>query len=183
MGDDGESAQPAGYFDEPSAPVGVEPALDEDTRPQRRADAPSVPLPPTRPIEENEAVAAPSAAHATGISGDADAFGARPSVEPGHWVHEPEYWGEETMIAMTGRYLVPRPKTRPLPPPQRFRPMARWKSMLALGALVLVTALACVGTVTLGKLTVEVFGSKPQATLTVPHTPQPTVSPTRAAHK
>ncbi|MGZ3601335.1 MAG: hypothetical protein ACXWQ5_16880, partial [Ktedonobacterales bacterium] len=76
---------------------------------------------------------------------------------------------------------VPRPKTRPLPPPQRFRPVARWKSMLLLGTFVVVTILACAGAIEMGKLSADVFGT--QATPAVTHTAQPTVSPTKPAHK
>ncbi|HEX8036946.1 MAG TPA: hypothetical protein VF510_24020 [Ktedonobacterales bacterium] len=172
MTSDEDSAHDAGYSGNPSIHVRTESASEEGMPPQHHSPVSSVPLPPAWPIQEME-TSLPSSAP--------DASGAHPSVEPGRWVQEPDFWEKETMIAMTGRYPVPRPKTRPLPPPQRFRPVARWKSMLLLGTLVTVTILACVGTIALGKFSIDVFGS--QATPTVTRTAQPTVSPTKPPHK
>lgn len=149
--------------------------------PQHHAAVASVPLPPVMPIEENRAPLLSSTTQAAQGLRDPGRAAAQPSVEPDRWVHETDFWGKETMIAMTGRYPVPRPKTRPLPPPHRFRPVARWKSVFLLGTLVVVTILACAGTIELEKLSTEVFGS--QATPVVTQTAQPTVSPTLGAHK
>ncbi|MGZ6390493.1 MAG: hypothetical protein ACXWQZ_14685 [Ktedonobacterales bacterium] len=167
-----DSARDAGYLGNPSIHVSTEPASEEDRPPQQHSPVSSVPLPPAWPMREM-GTTLPSSAP--------DESGTHPSVEPTRWVQEPDFWEKETMIAMTGRYPVPRPKTRPLPPPQRFRPVARWKSMLLLGTLVAVTILACVGTIAMGKLSIDVFGS--QATPTVTRTAQPTVSPTKPARK
>lgn len=177
MTGDGESAHHTGYFSDPSAPVGVETVIDTDTPQPQHPPTSSVPAPPAWPksLEEDNGAAPPATLR------DTDASPVQPSVEPGRWVHEPDFWEKETMIAMTGRYPVPRPKTRPLPPPQRFRPMARWKSVLALIALVVVAALACVGSIELGKLSIDVFGT--QATPIVTQTAHPTISPTKPAHK
>lgn len=181
MAGDQQSAHPARSSDSPSVHVGVETATDGETPPQHHTPASGIPLPPAWPIAENGAASPSSAAHPAETLRDPDASGVQPRVEPGRWVHEPDFWEKETMIAMTGRYPVPRPKTRSLPPPQRFRPMARWKSMLVLGVLVVVTALACVGSIELGKLSIDAFG--PTTTPTVTQTAQPTVSPTRPPHK
>jgi hypothetical protein len=187
MAGDQEAAQPGdyfgGYYNDPSVRVGVEAVTGADARQRERTPVSSMPLPPVWPMEGDASVSpSPAADRAEALRGS-DEAGVQPSVEPGRWVQEPDFWEKETMIAMTGRHPVPRPKTRPLPPPQRFRPMARWKSMLALGVFVVVTALACAGGVALGRLSMESFGPTPTARPTGTHTPQPTISSTKPAHK
>lgn len=199
MSSDEDSAHEAGsgYGGDAATHVSIETAaLGEGAPQQHKQHTPvaSVPLPPALPIEENRTTRLSSstlassahvssahvaAAHATGGLHGPDEADAQPSIERDHWVQEPDFWEKETMIAMTGRYPVPRPKTRPLPPPQRFRPVARWKSMLLLSTLVVVTVLTCVGVLELGRLSAQVFGT--QATPVVTHTAQPTVSPTKPA--
>ena len=82
---------------------------------------------------------------------------------------------------MTGRYPVSRPRARALPPPHRFRPVARWKSVLALAMFIAVTVLACVGSIEASKLRIDIFA--PSATPVVTQTAHPTLSPTTPAHK
>ena len=180
MAGDQEAAQPGdyhgGYYCQPR--LGVSGA---EAQQRERTPVSSMPLPPVWPMEGDGTVSPSPATDEGEAPRGADESGVRPSVEPGRWVQEPDFWEKETMITMTGRHPVPRPKTRPLPPPQRFRPVARWKSMLALGVFVVVTAFACGGSIVLGRLSIELFG--PQATPLGTHTPQPTISPTKPAHK
>ncbi len=85
---------------------------------------------------------------------------------------------------MTGRHPVPRPQPRHLPPPRRFRRTSRWKSALTLAVLLVVIVLACVGSVELSKLNINIsvfgpFAPPPVATQTA----NPSASPTTSAHK
>lgn len=65
-------------------------------------------------------------------------------ILPDEWVHEDDYWQTQSLIAVSGRTAVPRPKPRSLKPPQRFRPVRRWQSMTALIILSAVILVACV---------------------------------------
>lgn len=65
-------------------------------------------------------------------------------ILPDEWVQEDDYWNTQSLIAVSGRMAVPRPKQRPLEPPQRFQPVQRWQSMAALIILSVVILVACV---------------------------------------
>ncbi|MFI5271736.1 MAG: hypothetical protein ACHQ4H_01715 [Ktedonobacterales bacterium] len=56
-------------------------------------------------------------------------------ISPEEWVREEDYWDTQSLIAVTGRMAVPRPRARSLKPPQRFRPVQRWKSVVALAVV------------------------------------------------
>ncbi len=104
-------------------------------------------------------------------------------ITPDEWVHDDDYWDTQSLIAVSGRLAVPRPKPRPLEPPQRFRPARRWQSMAALVALSVVILVACVGA-TRGAGFANNLLHQPSPVPTVTHpagsptlAPSPTVKP------
>ncbi|GEM_PF-2493546 len=110
-----------------------------------------------------------------------DVSGIYPKVPSEHWVEEEDFWQTRTHIAMTGRAPVPRPRPLPLKPPQRFRPVERWKSMLVLALVIGLAALACIGVIALGISGMSLLQPGHTATAT-PH-PTQTVVPTQTPHK
>ncbi len=108
------------------------------------ADGPSVPDEPLPPLPPPSTGPAPrEAAHDSTWRREAPVT--RP-IMPDEWVHEDDYWDTQSLIAVSGRRAVPRPKPRPLEPPQRFQPVQRWQSMAALVVLSVVILVACIGT-------------------------------------
>lgn len=61
------------------------------------------------------------------------------------WQREDEFWNTQSYIAVSGRLAVPRPRTHPIQPPQRFHPMSRWVSLVALVFVGALIVLGCVG--------------------------------------
>lgn len=101
-------------------------------------------------------------------------------IMPDEWVNdEDDYWTTQSLIAISGRRAVPRPRARELEPPQRFRPVRRWQSMAAVIVLSVVILVTCVGllrAVSFANNLVHPHQAAP--TLTVPtHTPSPTAKP------
>jgi hypothetical protein len=82
----------------------------------------------------------------------------RPLFAPEQWVSDPDFWETKTHIALTGRHPVPRPKTLPLKPPQRFHPVPRWRSLLILVLVCGLIAFTVVGVVEIGRLGMQVLG-------------------------
>lgn len=97
-----------------------------------------------------------------------DPAATRPLFAPEQWVSDPDFWESKTHIALTGRHPVPRPRTMPLRPPQRFHQMARWKSILILIFVCLLIAFTAVAVVEISRLGAQVIGpSRHIATPTV----------------
>lgn len=106
-------------------------------------------------------------------------------IRPDEWVQDDNYWDTQSLIAVSGRTAVPRPKPRPLNPPQRFRPVRRWQSMAALVVVSVVILAACVGLLRAAGLANNLLHPyQPVPTITHP-TGSPTVplSPTAKPHK
>ena len=103
-------------------------------------------LPPSWPMSDApiapqtaEAVAATPLAATSGTSASEDGILDEVSVAEDSWLSQEDYWNTSTFIAITGkRRAAPRPDTRPLPRPQRFRPPSRVRSISAFIALIVV---------------------------------------------
>lgn len=109
----------------------------------------------------------------------------RPIFAPEQWVSDPDFWESKTHIAMTGRHPVPRPKSVSITPPQRFRPMPRWRSMLVLSLVCLLIAFIAIGGVELARLGTPVHGPTHHTATPAPtHTAVvPTATPTHKNKK
>ena len=153
-------------------------AGDADTPPVAGEQLP--PLPPEAPV-----VPAPPSASPYGSLQPREAPATRP-IMPDEWVRdEDEYWDTQSLIAVSGRLAVPRPKPLPLDPPQRFRPVRRWQSLAALVILSVVILVACVATLRAVGLARNVL-HPPQAVPTLTHpagSPTLPPSPTAKPHK
>lgn len=99
----------------------------------------------------------------------------RPLFGPDRWVSEQDFWETNTFIALSGRRSVPRPKTVPLKPPQRFRPVPRWRSYLLLVVVCLMIFATVAGIIAMSHFSVQAFGpAHPIATPVATHTTTPT---------
>lgn len=155
--------------------------------------APSHPLPPPWPVLDPDPTGAPTNAMED-MSGSDDLDEGmdiplrrpedavtRPLFAPGQWVSDPDFWETKTHIAMTGRHPVPRPKTVALTPPQRFNPMARWKSLLVLLVVCLLIVFTVFGALEISQLGTQVLGpARHTATPAATHT---IVLPTATPHR
>lgn len=105
-------------------------------------------------------------------------------IGPDEWVQDDNYWDTQSLIAVSGRMAVPRPKPRPLDPPQRFRPVRRWQSMVALIVVSVVILAACVGMLRAAGLANNLLHStQPVPTITHPAgSPTAPHSPTAKPH-
>ncbi|HZC77466.1 MAG TPA: hypothetical protein VE258_06935 [Ktedonobacterales bacterium] len=100
-------------------------------------------------------------------------FDIHPQIEPERWVTPDDTWNTSSFKALNGGRMVAR-STRPLPRPQRFRRVPRWRSYLYLVVLLLVIAIVSLGAVEITSLTKEVFGQPPRSTQPAPtHTATP----------
>jgi hypothetical protein len=100
--------------------------------------------------------------------------GAPPTVTPAEWLHEPPYW-------LADYQRVPRPKTRPISRPVRFRKVSYWKSMVLLCSLVLTMGVAIVGIVLAYQASTAILPqfTTPAKPLSAPSvTPASTIVPT-----
>ena len=107
-------------------------------------------------------------------------------ISPDEWVQDDSYWDTQSLIAVSGRMAVPRPKPRPLDPPQRFRPVRRWQSMAALIVVIVVILAACVGILRAAGFASNLLHPyQPVPTITTHPTGSPTVplSPTAKPRK
>lgn len=89
-----------------------------------------------------------------------------PSVTPEHWLPEPDYW-------LSDHQRVPRPPTRPITRPMRFRKASRLRSGLLALVAVLIIGIIGIGMVTAGRLSYQFF-NQPQPTAAPTHSAQPT---------
>src|SRR5260370_992969 len=97
-----------------------------------------------------------------------------PQIEPERWVTPDDTWNTSSFKALNGGRMAVR-STRPLPRPQRFRRVPRWRSYLYLLVLLLVIAIVSIGAVEITSLTKALFGQPPRSPQpTPPHTPTAT---------
>jgi len=77
--------------------------------------------------------------------------GIRPKLGPEKWIKE-EITGRTMVVPAetTGKHSVPRPKPRPVSPPQRFRRKSPWNSMAILIVVLVLCLLSCAGLLALG---------------------------------
>lgn len=94
------------------------------------------------------------------------------------WQREDEFWSTQSHIAVSGRLAVPRPRTYPIQPPQRFHPMSRWVSIAALAFVAMLIVLGCVGAMQASGFANDLLHPRPVPTQTHP---TPTVSPNATA--
>jgi hypothetical protein len=94
-------------------------------------------------------------------------FDIHPQIEPERWVTPDDTWNTSSFKALNGGRMVAR-STRPLPRPQRFRRVPRWRSLLYLLVLLLVIAIVSIGAVEITSLTKEVLGQPPRSTQPTP---------------
>lgn len=102
---------------------------------------------------------------------DAEDVIASPSVRSERWLAEPDYW-------MADHQRIPRPPTRPIARPQRFRRMSRMQSaLLAMAILIGVMGIGA-GMVMAGRFS-EQFFNRPAPTAQPAHATQtiPTKTP------
>lgn len=90
-----------------------------------------------------------------------------PSVTPQHWLPEPDYW-------LADHQRVPRPPTRPIPRPKRFRRTSYVKSFFLALFILLGIALIGAGMVTAGQLSYQFFNTPKAAPTTRPANAAPT---------
>lgn len=104
----------------------------------------------------------------------ADDNATRPLFGPDRWVSDQEFWETNTFIALSGRHAIPRPKTLPLRPPQRFHPMPRWRSYLLLTVVCLMIIGTLVGLIAISRFGAQVFGlQRPVSSPAPAHTTTP----------
>ena len=99
-----------------------------------------------------------------------------PKVAPEKWVKE-EITGLIMVVPAetAGKHSVPRPKPRPVSPPQRFRRISPWKSITILIIVLVLSVLSCVGLLALGASGASFLRPYLSAT----PSPIPSASPTR----
>jgi hypothetical protein len=193
----------------PAAFFAVDAMPRQELPPAYHEMAPGYPLPPpwphgeyaaagTAPVNEMPAMENRYGRERTDDSGETDAGddmgeesdfsprrrddnATRPLFAPEQWVSDPDFWETKTHIALTGRHPVPRPKTLPLKPPQRFRPVPRWRSLLILLLVCGLIAFTAVGVVDIGRLGMQILGPTHHVATPVPtHTlAVPTATPHR----
>jgi hypothetical protein len=192
----------------PVSPAAARVALDSAPRQHalpEHALASGLPLPPPWPsLEHHPGALAPTnempASSEAGEMDGVDDFGfdddadmedvfaprdpndrrTRPLFTPEQWVSDPDFWESKTLIAITGRHPVPRPKMLDIKPPERFHPASRWRSMLILLIVCLLISGALIGVVEIGRFGMQVLGPTHSATPPVPtHT---LVVPTATPH-
>lgn len=156
--------------------LAVDSAPRQDAMPKHQSPA-RAPLPGAWPASAAEpSVSAPAGEipiiPRSELQRDRDDNATRPLVGPDRWVSEQEFWETNTFIALSGRHAIPRPRTKPLQPPQRFRPMPRWRSYLLLLVVCLMIGGSLAGVVAIGRLSAQAFG---------PHHPIATPAPAHTA--
>ena len=144
--------------------LAVDSAPRQDAMPKHQPPA-HAPLPGAWPVSAVEpSVSAPAGEipiiPRSELQRDRDDNATRPLVGPDRWVNEQEFWATNTFIALSGRRAIPRPKTKPLQPPQRFRPMPRWRSYLLLLVVCLMIGGTLVGIVAISRFSAQAFGPR-----------------------
>lgn len=99
------------------------------------------------------------------------------SIAPERWVANDDPWQTSSHMVVYGRPVArpTRPISHPLPRPQRFRRVPRWRSYLFLGIVLVAMVMTVAGAIEIGQLSKDVFG-KPGSGAT------PTTSQTTPAH-
>ncbi len=181
------ASDPARAHEGAATRLAVESAPRQDAMPQHEIP-PHAPLPGAWPVSAAEPSASAPAGEIPIVapfeSGRrADENATRPLFGPDRWVSDQEFWETNTFIALSGRRAIPRPKTMPLRPPQRFHPMPRWRSYLLLLVVCLMIVGTIVGGIAISHFGAQVFGSQPPIATPAPtHTATP-VHPTATPKK
>lgn len=95
------------------------------------------------------------------------------AVKQDHWLPKPDYW-------MTDHQAVARPRTRPIPRPQRFVRPSRARSTTLLFVSVIGAGLLGAGMVMAGNLTYQFFNTPAVAPVSHPATATSTTAPATA---
>ncbi|HKT39098.1 MAG TPA: hypothetical protein VJR48_12060 [Ktedonobacterales bacterium] len=132
------------------------------------------PLPPSVPLEDT--------GERVFSLRERDPAATKPLFAPDQWVQEEDFWDTQAFVAISGRQVVPRPKVQSIAPPKRFKPRSRLRSLVVLGVVLVVIALACAGILEFSRLgmnLVKPIHPAPVATQTVAptHTPVATATP------
>jgi hypothetical protein len=103
-----------------------------------------------------------------------------PVVTRDNWLQKPEYW-------LADYQLLPRPRTRRVPRPKRFRPVSYTRSTMLLFVILIGIFLVSAGVVFAGQLSYDFFNSPlslpsahPATATTIPATATSTVVETAA---
>lgn len=96
---------------------------------------------------------------------------ASPTVASTNWLPEPDYW-------LADHQRIPRPPTRPIARPKRFRRMSRMQSALLAVIILIVVIVIGAGMVEAGRISHDFFNNTPF--FNAPHT-VPTARPTTPA--
>lgn len=109
-------------------------------------------------------------------SPDAEAVTASPTVASDNWLPEPDYW-------LADHQRIPRPPTRPIARPKRFRRMSRLQSALLAVIILIAVIVIGAGMYEAGRLSGDFFNnffSAPHAAPTA-HPTTPAATPTISA--
>jgi hypothetical protein len=135
--------------------TGVPPALPRDKRTMPRGSRNTYPLPapwpqrtPSQPPVQPPVQ--PPAMEPTSLT----VYEAPlvPRVTPEHWLPEPDYW-------LADHQRIPRPPTRPITRPQRFRRVSRARSSAMVLFILLALVVLGAGMVEAGHLSYQLFNS------------------------
>ncbi len=99
---------------------------------------------------------------------------AGPSVSRDRWVREPEPEVHDTYrTLLMGRQPIARPRTRPLPRPQRFSAPSPMRSAVIFAVVLIVIGISAIAAVETAHVVAPLFSTPAHATPTVQHTPTP----------
>ena len=101
---------------------------------------------------------------------EAEDVTATPTIAAANWLPEPDYW-------LADHQGIPRPPTRPIPRPRRFRRMSRLQSALVAVIILIVATVIGVGMVEAGRISGDFFNGN---FFNTPHS-APTTQPTTPA--
>lgn len=101
---------------------------------------------------------------------EAEDVTATPTIASANWLPEPGYW-------LADHQSIPRPPTRPIPRPRRFRRMSRLQSALVAVIILIVAMVIGVGMVEAGRISGDFFNGN---FFNAPHS-APTTQPTTPA--
>lgn len=101
---------------------------------------------------------------------EAEDVTATPTIASANWLPEPGYW-------LADHQSIPRPPTRPIPRPRRFRRMSRLQSALVAVIILIVAMVIGVGMVEAGRISGDFFNGN---FFNTPHS-APTTQPTTPA--
>ena len=135
--------------------TGTPPALPRDRRTAPLRSSGKHPLPSTWPQRApSQPLAQPLVAGQAPTSTSMTVYDAPlvPSVTPEHWLPEPDYW-------LADHQRIPRPPTRPITRPTRFRRVSRARSSAIVLFILLALLVLGVGMVEAGHLSYQLFNS------------------------